>query len=71
MRRIAEVPDAEDLAVLVDDADDVGEIKLLSKAPNPYGTGDPIKTVDWYVSKNFGSFTGIPEAINDLSYTPP
>ena len=49
----------------------VGEIKLLSKAPNPYGTGDPIKTVDWYVSKNFGSFTGIPEAINDLSYTPP
>ena len=49
----------------------VGEIKLLSKAPNPYGTGDPIKSVDWYVSKNFGSFTGIPEAINDLSYTPP
>lgn len=49
----------------------VGEIKLMSKAPNPYGTGDPIKTVDWYVSKNFGSFTGIPEAINDLSYTPP
>ena len=49
----------------------VGEIKLLSKAPNPYGTGDPIKTVDWYVSKNFGSFTSIPEAINDLSYTPP
>ena len=49
----------------------VGEIKLLSKAPNPFGTGDPIKTVDWYVSKNFGSFTGIPEAINDLSYTPP
>ena len=49
----------------------VGEIKLLSKAPNPYGTGDPIKTVDWYVSKNFGSFTGIPEAINELSYTPP
>ena len=49
----------------------VGEINLLSKAPNPYGTGDPIKTVDWYVSKNFGSFTGIPEAINDLSYTPP
>ena len=49
----------------------VGEIKLLSKAPNPYGTGDPIKTVDWYVSKNFGSFTGIPEAINDLSYMPP
>ena len=49
----------------------VGEIKLLSKAPNPYGTGDPIKTVDWYVSKNFGSFTAIPEAINDLSYTPP
>lgn len=49
----------------------VGEIELLSKAPNPYGTGDPIKTVDWYVSKNFGSFTGIPEAINDLSYTPP
>lgn len=49
----------------------VGEIKLLSKAPNPYGTGDPIKTVDWYVSKNFGSFTGISEAINDLSYTPP
>ena len=49
----------------------VGEIKLLSKAPNPYGTGDPIKTVDWYVSKNFGSFTEIPEAINELSYTPP
>ena len=49
----------------------VGEIKLLSKAPNPYGTGDPIKTVDWYVSKNFGSFTEIPEAVNDLSYTPP
>ena len=49
----------------------VGEIKLLSKAPNPYGTGDPIKTVDWYVSKNFGSFTSIPEAINELSYTPP
>ena len=49
----------------------VGEIKLLSKAPNPFGTGDPIKTVDWYVSKNFGSFTGIPEAINELSYTPP
>ena len=49
----------------------VGEIKLLSKAPNPYGTGDPIKTVDWYVSKNFGSFTEIPEAVNELSYTPP
>ena len=49
----------------------VGKIDLLSKAPNPYGTGDPIKTVDWYVSKNFGSFTGIPEAINELSYTPP
>ena len=49
----------------------VGKIDLLTKAPNPYGTGDPIKTVDWYVSKNFGSFTGIPEAINDLSYTPP
>ena len=49
----------------------VGEIKLLSKAPNPDGTGDPIKTVDWYVSKNFGSFTEIPEAVNDLSYTPP
>ena len=49
----------------------VGKIDLLSKAPNPYGTGDPIKTVDWYVSKNFGSFTSIPEAINDLSYTPP
>ena len=49
----------------------VGEIKLLSKAPNPYGTGDPIKTVDWYVSKNFGSFTEIPGAVNDLSYTPP
>ena len=26
----------------------VGKIDLLSKAPNPYGTGDPIKTVDWY-----------------------
>ena len=49
----------------------VGKIDLLTQAPNPYGTGDPIKTVDWYVSKNFGSFTGIPEAINDLSYTPP
>ena len=49
----------------------VGKIDLLTKAPNPYGTGDPIKTVDWYVSKNFGSFTSIPEAINDLSYTPP
>ena len=49
----------------------VGKIDLLSKAPNPYGTGDPIKTVDWYVSKNFGSFTSIPEAINELSYTPP
>ncbi len=49
----------------------VGKIDLLSKAPNPYGSDDPIKTVDWYVSKNFGSFTGIPEAINDLSYTPP
>ena len=49
----------------------VGKIDLLSKAPNPYGTGDPIKTVDWYVSKNFGSFTEIPEAVNDLSYTPP
>ncbi len=49
----------------------VGKIDLLSKAPNPYGTGDPIKTVDWYVSKNFGSFTSIPEAVNDLSYTPP
>ncbi len=49
----------------------VGKIDLLSKAPNPYGTGDPIKTVDWYVSKNFGSFTEIPEAINELSYTPP
>ena len=49
----------------------VGKIDLLSKAPNPYGSGDPIKTVDWYVSKNFGSFTEIPEAINDLSYTPP
>ena len=49
----------------------VGEIKLLTQAPNPFGTGDPIKTVDWYVSKNFGSFTGIPEAINELSYTPP
>ena len=49
----------------------VGKIDLLSKAPTPYGPEDPIKTVDWYVSKNFGSFTGIPEAINDLSYTPP
>lgn len=49
----------------------VGKIDLLTQAPNPYGTGDPIKSVDWYVSKNFGSFTGIPEAINDLSYTPP
>ena len=49
----------------------VGKIDLLTKAPNPYGTGDPIKTVDWYVSKNFGSFKEIPEAINDLSYTPP
>ena len=49
----------------------VGKIDLLTQAPNPFGTGDPIKTVDWYVSKNFGSFTGIPEAINDLSYTPP
>ena len=49
----------------------VGKIDLLTQASNPYGTGDPIKTVDWYVSKNFGSFTGIPEAINDLSYTPP
>lgn len=49
----------------------VGKIDLLSKAPNPYGSDDPIKTVDWYVSKNFGSFTGIPEAINELSYTPP
>ena len=49
----------------------VGKIDLLTQAPNPYNTGDPIKTVDWYVSKNFGSFTGIPEAINDLSYTPP
>ena len=49
----------------------VGKIDLLTKAPNPYGTGDPIKSVDWYVSKNFGSFTSIPEAINDLSYTPP
>ena len=49
----------------------VGKIDLLTQAPNPYGTGDPIKTVDWYVSKNFGSFTSIPEAINDLSYTPP
>ena len=49
----------------------VGKIDLLTQAPNPYGTDDPIKTVDWYVSKNFGSFTGIPEAINDLSYTPP
>ena len=49
----------------------VGRIDLLTQAPNPYNTGDPIKTVDWYVSKNFGSFTGIPEAINDLSYTPP
>ena len=49
----------------------VGKIDLLTQAPNPYGTDDPIKTVDWYVSKNFGSFTAIPEAINDLSYTPP
>ena len=49
----------------------VGKIDLLSKAPNPYGSDDPIKTVDWYVSKNFGSFTSIPEAINELSYTPP
>ena len=49
----------------------VGKIDLLTQAPNPYGTGDPIKTVDWYVSKNFGSFTSIPEAINELSYTPP
>ena len=49
----------------------VGKIDLLTQAPNPYNTGDPIKTVDWYVSKNFGSFTGIPEAINELSYTPP
>ncbi len=49
----------------------VGKIDLLTQAPNPYGSGDPIKTVDWYVSKNFGSFTGIPEAINELSYTPP
>ena len=49
----------------------VGKIDLLSKAPNPYGSDDPIKTVDWYVSKNFGSFTEIPEAINELSYTPP
>ena len=49
----------------------VGRIDLLTQAPNPYDTGDPIKTVDWYVSKNFGSFTGIPEAINELSYTPP
>ena len=49
----------------------VGKIDLLTKAPNPYGTGDPIKSVDWYVSKNFGSFTAIPEAVNDLSYTPP
>ena len=49
----------------------VGKIELLTQAPNPYGTGDPIKTVDWYVSKNFGSFTEIPEAVNDLSYTPP
>ncbi len=49
----------------------VGRIDLLTQAPNPFGTGDPIKTVDWYVSKNFGSFTGIPEAINELSYTPP
>ena len=49
----------------------VGKIDLLSKAPNPYGSDDPIKTVDWYVSKNFGSFTEIPEAVNDLSYTPP
>jgi hypothetical protein len=49
----------------------VGRIDLLTQAPNPYNAGDPIKTVDWYVSKNFGSFTGIPEAINELSYTPP
>ena len=49
----------------------VGKIDLLTQAPNPYGSDDPIKTVDWYVSKNFGSFTEIPEAINDLSYTPP
>ena len=49
----------------------VGKIDLLTQAPNPYGSDDPIKTVDWYVSKNFGSFTAIPEAINDLSYTPP
>ena len=49
----------------------VGKIDLLTQAPNPYDTGDPIKSVDWYVSKNFGSFTEIPEAINDLSYTPP
>ncbi len=49
----------------------VGKIDLLTQAPNPYGTGDPIKTVDWYVSKNFGSFIEIPEAINELSYTPP
>ena len=49
----------------------VGKIDLLTQAPNPYNTGDPIKTVDWYVSKNFGSFTGIPEAINELSYTLP
>ena len=49
----------------------VGRIDLLTQAPNPYNTGDPIKTVDWYVSKNFGSFTEIPEAINELSYTPP
>lgn len=49
----------------------VGKIDLLTQAPNPYNTGDPIKTVDWYVSKNFDSFTSIPEAINDLSYTPP
>ena len=49
----------------------VGRIDLLTQAPNPYNTGDPIKTVDWYVSKNFGSFIEIPEAINELSYTPP
>ena len=49
----------------------VGKIDLLTQAPNPYNTGDPIKTVDWYVSKNFGSFTRISEAINELSYTPP
>ena len=49
----------------------VGKIDLLTQAPNPYGTGNPIKSVDWYVSKNFGSFTSIPEAVNDLSYTPP